>query len=284
MKSYLEISISSNERQREFLIPTMLELGCEGFQDTDGALLCYLETSRWNSEKHDLLLQDLRKILQTISVNAAVSFREIPKENWNAEWERTIQPIEVGTRFVIRPSWADYRGDEGRIVIQIDPKMSFGTGYHETTRLTLRLLEQYLTPRDKVLDVGTGTGILAIAAVKLGALAAEATDIDDWAIENANENILSNGVPSDVHVSKTPIEEFSEGQFHLLTANLTLDTIVEFLPQFSRVLRPKGMLLLSGLLATDRSRITEALHLHMFHVAEELTENEWIALAARNRE
>ncbi len=281
MKSYLEISISSDETQREFLIPTMLELGCEGFQETDLALLCYLEKSRWDNTKTEILLRDLRHILQTISVNAAVSFREIPEENWNAQWERTIRPMEVGNKLVIKPSWADDGCVGERIVIQIDPKMSFGTGYHETTRLTLRMLETYVRPHDVVLDVGTGTGILAIAAVKLGAAAAEGIDIDDWSIENANENTRANGVASVVQISNKPVELFSARRFHLVTANLTLNTNIELLPQFDRVLQRPGMLLLSGLLSSDRSQMTDALLRHRFEIAEELTENEWIALAAR---
>src|SRR5262245_49617862 len=132
MKSYLEISISSTEAQRELLIPTMIELGCEGFQETDSALLCYLEQSKWSKTKHDILKAEITKILQTISVNAAIQFREFSDENWNAQWEQSLQPIEIGKRLVVKPSWCTYESRQPKIIIEIDPKMSFGTGYHET--------------------------------------------------------------------------------------------------------------------------------------------------------
>ena len=229
MKSYLEISIASNEKQRELLIPTMTELGCEGFQETDTSLLCYLEKSRWNDKKFESLKADLKKILQTISVNAAVQFREFSEENWNERWEQTITPIEIGKRLVIKPSWSEYNNTQNRIVIQIDPKMSFGTGYHETTRLTLQLLEKHLKSDITMLDVGTGTGILAIAAVKLGASSATGVDIDEWSIENAKENVVNNSVQGQVTISNTPLREFQPHSFDLITANLTLNTNISYL-------------------------------------------------------
>lgn len=284
MTSYLEISISSNERQREMLIPTMLELGCIGFQETETALLCYLDKSRWDNSKHEALLRELGNILGNISGNAAITFREFPEENWNAEWERSIQPIEIGDRIIIKPSWHSDRGGDGKLIIQIDPKMSFGTGYHETTRLTLLLLERYVRSGDNILDVGTGTGILAIAAIKLGATAADATDVDDWSIDNATENITANAVPSRICISKRPVELFPERHFDLVAANLTMNTNIELLPQFKRILKRPGTALLSGLLSADRPRMLHALARNQFEVVEERAENEWIALAARIRQ
>ena len=104
MKSYLEISITASSDQREMLIPTMLELGCEGFQETDTALLCYITMDRWNPSRIEVFKKDLRNLLQIISSNAIVGFREIEDQNWNEEWEKTIQPIEICDRIVIKPS------------------------------------------------------------------------------------------------------------------------------------------------------------------------------------
>ena len=133
MKTYLEISISASPVQQELLLPTMIELGCEGFQELDSALLCYIDKSKWSDDQSEQLQSEMKRLLQTVSANAAVTFREFKDENWNEQWERSIQPIEVGHRFVIKPSWAEYENTAHRIVLHIDPKMSFGTGYHETT-------------------------------------------------------------------------------------------------------------------------------------------------------
>ncbi|MBI1804643.1 MAG: 50S ribosomal protein L11 methyltransferase [Ignavibacteriae bacterium] len=283
MKTYLEISISAGEQQREMLIPTMLKVGCEGFQETDTSLLCYLTMDRWDHSKLQSLKHDLRALLRTISSNAEVVFREIQDQNWNEQWEKTIRPIEVSNRIVIKPSWAEYNNLNGKIVIQIDPKMSFGTGYHETTRLTLQLLEEYLQPGWAVLDVGTGTGVLAIAAIKLGASSAIGTDIDEWALENAKENVEANAVQGTVEIVDKPASEFPYSHFDLISANLTLNTNIEMLDDFRNVLRDGGMLLLSGLLRGDRGSMVNELGRKHFEIVGERFENEWVAIAAKKR-
>ena len=279
MKSFLEITITANEREQELLIPTMTELGCQGFQQTDHALLCYLEKPQWNDAKFESLKKDLRALLNVISVNNAVRFQEIEETNWNEEWERSIKPIAVGKRILVRPSWSASTGDDGRIVLIIDPKMSFGTGYHETTRLTLLLLEKYLTPGASLLDVGTGTGILAIAAIKLGARFAEGIDNDDWCIENASENVTANQCAGRIQISKRSPPDFQTRTFQFITSNITLTTNIEFLGEYRRLLRTDGMLLLSGLLNTDEPAMSRELLSHGFDIKEVCRENEWLAIA-----
>ena len=281
MKTYIEISISADESQRELLIPTMVELGCEGFQEIDNALLCYVDKIRWTNERNELFKEQLKKLHQTISANASIQFREIIEENWNEQWERSIQPIEVGNKLVIKPSWCNYEKKNNRFVIQIDPKMSFGTGYHETTRLTLRLLEKYLHIESSMLDVGTGTGILAIAAIKLGARSAVGIDNDEWSIENARENVIINHVEDKVDISTKTLQEFPGSSFDIITANLTLNTNIDLLSGFKRLLQKSGVLLLSGLLASDKDKMMYAMQSNIFDVTEIISENEWIAIATK---
>ncbi len=281
MKIFLEITISANQEQRDLLIPTMVELGCLGFQETDNSLLCYIDKSRWSDEKNKLFKERLGNLLQTISSNAVPSFREFADKDWNEEWEKTIQPIEVGDTLVIKPSWCEYAGSGNRIIIQIDPKMSFGTGYHETTRLTLRLIEKYLTPACSMLDVGTGTGILAIAAIKLGARSAIGIDNDEWSIDNAQENVHANRVDGAIKISSQNIQELHGSEYDLVTANLTLNTNIEFMREFKRLLQKDGILLLSGLLSSDENNMILELAKNNFIVLEIVRENEWIAIAAK---
>ena len=193
-----------------------------------------------------------------------------------------MQPIEVGKRLVIKPSWCPYDNIGNRLVIQIDPKMSFGTGYHESTRLTLVLLEKHTRPGCSIFDVGTGTGILAIAAVKLGAQSGVGIDNDEWAIANAQENVTANGLAEKIVISPAPVPEI-HSTFDLITANLSFPTIVELLNDFRRTLHDGGILLLSGLLDSDQKEILRHLELNGFEIVDRLSENEWIALAARKK-
>ncbi|HLX12490.1 MAG TPA: 50S ribosomal protein L11 methyltransferase [Bacteroidota bacterium] len=280
MKTYLEIAVSANEHQRELLIPTFVELGSHGFQETDSHLLCYFDKSSFGQTEYERLLTDIKALLQTISANAEIKFREFEEENWNRQWEQSIQPIEIGTKLAVKPSWSDYENSGGRIVLHIDPKMSFGTGYHETTRLVLRLLESYVSAGQSVLDIGTGTGILAVAAIKLGAKNALGIDIDDWSIENARENITANGVADKIKISNTSLEQI-HGTFDLITANIQLNVIVEMLPIIRILLKDNAIVLLSGLLQENRTAIHSALESNRFEIVEETQENEWIALAVR---
>ncbi len=280
-KTYLEISITGTATQQELLVPTLVELGCQGFLEEDTELKSYIDVTNWDTAKFSALKVDLKSLLQTISSNADIKFRTFQEENWNEQWEKSLQPVEIGDKIVIKPSWTAYNNVNNRLLIQIDPKMSFGTGYHETTRLTMHLLEKHLLQNSKVLDVGTGTGILAIGAVKLGAQSAVGIDIDEWSIDNAQENVIANGVEKSISISYKTIPELHQTDFDLITANLTLNTNVELLPDFFSVLKNDGILLLSGLLIQDREKMLDSLQANRFKLIEELRENEWIALAAK---
>ncbi len=260
-----------------------MELGCRGFQETEDQLLCYFEKGRWRSRTYPLFRKEIRKILGQYSVDAEVRFREIEGKNWNAEWERSLKPLSIGRRFTIQPSWIARTGGNGRITILIDPKMSFGTGYHESTRLILSLMESHMDPGVVMLDVGTGTGILAIAGIALGALSATATDIDEWALDNARENVRLNNVESRVVIADRSLSTFTVSAFGAVCANIMYTTIVEMLPDFFRILRPSGKLFLSGLLDTQRADMLAALERCRFGLVAESQEHEWIALVARKK-
>jgi len=159
--------------------------------------------------------------------------------------------------------------------------MSFGTGYHETTRLTLLLLEKYIKPNSTLLDVGTGTGVLAIAGIKLGASSATGIDIDEWSIDNALENVKSNNVDTAVKIQQSEIQDLPQESFDIITANLTLNTNIDLMKYFQAFLNNDGILLLSGLLNVDRIKMVESLVLNKYDLCEVLSENEWLAIAAR---
>jgi ribosomal protein L11 methyltransferase len=212
---------------------------------------------------------------------AISSVNEIKNQNWNRLWEDSIQPIAVTERIIITPSWRPQPDQEQKIVLIIDPKMSFGTGYHESTRLVLRMLEQYLIADSTVLDVGTGTGILAIAAVKLGARLAIGVDIDEWSYVNGKENVERNGLVKHVDVRHGSLDVVQEREFTMIMANITRNAIVELLPAMLEKLQKDGLLLLSGLMADDRAAMEKTLQRHHCMLLSVINENEWIGIAAR---
>lgn len=277
---FLEISTRVTGERREILIPLMAELGCSGFMETDTSLLCYVKKNDWTSDRAERFTHFLKSHFPSEQSEGLFSVREIPEENWNKKWEETIRPVEAGDRFVITPTWSDYDNKSGRIILRIDPKMSFGTGHHETTRLTLRLLENYLTAGNKILDVGTGSGILAIAAIKIGALHATGIDIDPWSIGNAMENVALNHVEDVVDIFLGEPADIKNDKFDLIASNLTLNANIGLLREYSRLLTNGGILLLSGFLRTDIHEMEKHLREIRFGIGKVIAENEWSAIGA----
>lgn len=208
--------------------------------------------------------------------------RELEEADWAEAWKKFYTILSIGERTVIKPSWLEYAPRPGELVIELDPGMAFGTGLHPTTRLCLAALERYMTPGLKVLDVGTGSGILAIAAAKLGAREVDARDIDPIAVETANKNAEINGVAQIVHVSSGSIgPEGDPAGASLVTANILAETIAELAPYFAFHLAPGGVLIASGILKEKESIAGDALRGVGMTVMETRFEEDWLAMVAR---
>ncbi len=200
---------------------------------------------------------------------------EIDPQNWNATWEASIQPISVPP-FLIRPSWYEPDASEqGLIDLLIDPKMSFGTGYHETTRLMLGAIAELSTPGQHVLDAGSGTGILAIAACKIGAEKVVAFDFDEWCAINARENFEQNGCADQVTWYTGEMSCVPADKFDLILANINRNVLIEILPALRTRLHPAGIIVLAGLLTKDRDLMLEHISNACLIVSGEDAENEW---------
>ncbi len=275
----IELVIPVEEARHETLIARLEEYGFNGFQQEDDVLKAYIATDAWSHGKS----QYVKSWLQRQGVAGRVEERRIQPENWNALWEQSIEPITVGP-FVVKPTWAAPPPDAGdRHVLEIDPKMSFGTGYHESTRLVLRFLPDLVRPGARVLDAGTGTGILAIAAVRLGAGSVLAFDVSEWAEANARENLRLNGVADRVEVRLGTIDVVPEAGFDLILANIERDPLIELLPAFAEKLAGGGRVVLAGLTLDDQPRMREAFAAHGFAVERDATENEWWAVVVGKR-
>ncbi len=279
-KSYTELEITADEELSEQLIGIFSQLGFEGFWQDGSLLRCYIQSNRWN----DGMLDEAERVAKTVqrsSNSTAPQFRVTTLEdrNWNEEWEKTIQPIHVTDRIVITPTWHSYEAKNGEVVLIIDPKMSFGTGYHETTRLVLRLMEKYVKRGMTLLDVGTGTGVLAIAGIKLGAASAVGVDNDEWSYENAIENIRLNGVEERISITMSELASVRSGKVDMIVANIQRNVIEPLLPEMKSRLNQDGVMILSGLLDVDEEPTREAVQGSGFKVQEMLRENEWIAVS-----
>jgi ribosomal protein L11 methyltransferase len=276
---YIKLVISIDDDYQETLISELLELEFDAFEQQDGRIITYVPKERFN----DVHRERIEGILRAYPGDGFIETEEVVADrNWNEEWEKTIEAQTIG-KFFVKPTWQRAEAPDGKILLEIDPKMAFGTGYHETTRLMLKLLPDIISGNELVLDAGTGTGILAIAAVKLGAEKAFAFDIDEWSITNTRENILLNGVDERVAVRKGSLEIIPKGSsYDVILANIERNTILEMLPQLHSLLKPNGKMLLSGLLDKDEQSIAKKLEQLDLKTREIRHENEWIAFSVEN--
>lgn len=277
---YTELNVIADETLSEHLIALFSQLGFEGFWQDGTVLRCYIQTERWSDE----MMGEIERIAKTVhrSSNSpfpTFSVQTIEEKNWNAEWEKTIQPIRVTDRIVITPTWNKYQPTHDELVLTIDPKMSFGTGYHETTRLVLKLMEKYVHDGMRLLDVGTGTGVLAIAAIKLGAASAVGVDNDQWSYENARENVQLNHVEEKVEIFLGELSSVPSQRFDMIVANIQRNVIEPLLPAMKAKLKPNGVMILSGLLNVDEVPMKQAIADCGLVITDLLRENEWIAIA-----
>lgn len=221
--------------------------------------------------------------LRELGLEFEITHEGVCEEDWANTWKQYYKPIKTGKRLVIVPVWEKYDAADGEVVVLMDPGMAFGTGSHETTRLCAHFVEDYVTPGCSVLDVGCGSGILAISAAKLGAGKCFACDIDPVAVRVAHENIAMNDTKnvtcreSDLlmHVEKT------EGGYDVVVANIIADIIIRMAPDVGDYLAKDGVLIISGIIAERANEVTDVLAGCGYKVENERYENGWYAAALR---
>jgi ribosomal protein L11 methyltransferase len=280
-KNWIEVSIEVPAPYQDLLIGQLAALGFQRFLQEGDLLSCYLPTGAWitkTKRTFETYLRNFRKEFGGLRLSWRT--KTINERNWNEAWEKSVNIVEATPRIIIKPSWKKLRRrDRGKIILHIDPKMAFGTGHHETTRLALSLIEEHLRPGDKVLDVGCGTGILAVAAVKLGAHSALAVDNDPVAIENAVENIGRNRVTRRVKILHGEATRLPKRAFDVIIANIDLPTITKSLKHMVERLAPQGRFIVSGLLVSDLSNFMDHISHQGIVPLEMISENKWVAVA-----
>ena len=215
---------------------------------------------------------------------ATVTLGGVNEEDWANAWKAYYKPLHIGERMVIVPAWERYEEKPGEIVVRMDPGMAFGTGSHETTRLVIGLLEKYTKPGCRMLDVGCGSGILAICAAKLGAGQCRAYDIDPVAVRVANENIKDSGMTNvTCEVSDLLRDVDRAYPYDLITANIVADIIIRMSPDVGALMHVGTVLLVSGIILERSGDVVEALEKNGLKVVERAVDNDWCAMAVMKK-
>ncbi len=201
-------------------------------------------------------------------------------EDWRNNWKKFFNPVPVGKKLMIRPTWRDDFDADGRAVLNIDPGLAFGTGSHETTRLCLEMIEKYLKAGDTVLDVGCGSGILAIAALLLGASNAEGVDIDELAVKTARENAELNGVSDRFSVICGDLTEKISGKFDLIVANIVADAIISLSKGVKEFMKKDTVYIMSGIIDSRADEVVDAVS-RDFEIIERVEDGGWVCIAAK---
>lgn len=203
----------------------------------------------------------------------------VREEDWANEWKRFYHPLRVGKKLLICPSWEDRAATEGDIKITLDPGMAFGTGTHETTRLCMALLEEHVTSETEMLDVGCGSGILAVTALLLGAKRAVGVDIDELAVKVAEENAVRNGVSERLSLICGDITKQVEGRYDVICANIVADVIIRMSKDICSFMKPGSVLLCSGIIEPREQEVLDALAACGLTHLKTLREKGWVATA-----
>jgi ribosomal protein L11 methyltransferase len=225
----------------------------------------------------------LQDRFRALALETEISAEGVSEDDWAENWKKYYKPISLG-RVTVVPAWEEYAPKEGEIIVRMDPGMAFGTGTHETTRLVMRILQDVVKGGERVLDVGTGSGILSICASKLGAKDIYAYDIDPVAVRVAKENALADGCDNiTVGVSDLLKDVDRREPYGICVANIVADIILRMLPDIGALLLPGAPLILSGIIAPRKEDVIAAAAAVGFFVEREETENDWVALLVRRK-
>jgi len=273
----MEVSIRTSVDSGELL--AMLRDGeTLGSWEKDGVLHIFWPEDRWNAET----LEDLKQVLARLGEHMRdddLSIAVVADQDWNATWAASLRPILLGTRVRIRQSWHEADAGFGGIELVIDPKRAFGTGYHATTQLVVEWLEAHIRGGERILDVGTGSGILAMTAIRMGASSALGIDSDPVAVECAREYAAMNGFGPELDLRVASFDDLEEGKFDVVVANLDIRTLPRLCESLRRLMADGAIVCLSGLQEQDYDEVVDALKRQGFEIADRKQREDWLALS-----
>ncbi len=275
--SWIEIKLHLPQEKMEEISGYLFAQGCEGINITADQIVIYFSKHRWSEEIRIGILSYIQGIIPSFSPRS-LQILAVSDQDWNKNWKEYFRPIHISNRIVIKPPWETYHPHPGEIVLTINPKMAFGTGHHESTQLVMRTMEKYIKNTMTILDIGTGSGILAILAEKLGAESVVAIDDDPIALKNALENAQLNALSDKVKFYRAQPENIHASQYDLVLANINCNILIKYAQLFSQLLKPKGMLVISGILRTDEVKMMDAYEKAGFRLIEKNALKDWMSL------
>ncbi|MEI6100521.1 MAG: 50S ribosomal protein L11 methyltransferase [Eubacteriales bacterium] len=307
---WVKLAIDINEEAAELVSEILLEAGASGTQteggkmpdvsgldeipldmpdSTDCRVCAYFPMDGESDAKIECVQKSLAKLKGTdigFDPGLLTTHTEtVDEQDWENEWKKYFKPTRVSDFVVVKPTWEEYTPLPDDIVVEIDPGMAFGTGAHETTRMCIAMLEEYLEQGNAVLDIGCGSGILAIAAAKLGAGAVLALDVDNVAVETARKNVAINHKENIVLVKRANIldETPTDARFHIVVANIIADVIIQLNDTVSKYLTRPGIYIVSGIIADRLDEVLESLNSHGLRSIKVAKMGEWRAIVCMNK-
>ncbi|WPX07700.1 50S ribosomal protein L11 methyltransferase [Anaerocellum danielii] len=301
MKWY-EISIKTTEEAEDAISNILYELGANGvviedneivtrpnlwdyidenqFTKKDYAKVCaYFPESSNILELTHTIEERLKEVAKYIDIGEGkINISEVDEKDWAQEWKKYYKPVEIGNIAIV-PSWEDYKAEGNKIIVRLDPGMAFGTGTHESTALCLEAIQKYVKPGMDVLDVGTGSGILAIAAKKFLAKRVLAVDIDEVAVKVAEENARLNGV--EFEIKKNDLIEGIEEEYDVVIANIVADIIIKLSKDINRVLKEDGIFISSGIIGERLEDVLKSFEKNSLEIVEVKKMGQWCLVVSK---
>jgi ribosomal protein L11 methyltransferase len=246
------------------------------------AVTGYIHQDGQADSRCKILEAKLGQLKKTQNLIYRISYRQIDEQDWAHAWKAYFRPQKITSKIVVKPTWREYPAGSNEIVIELDPGMAFGTGTHPTTALCIAMIEKYLRGSDSFLDVGTGSGILMIAAEKLGAISLCGIDKDELAVEIAAENLKQNRVdPAKFSLKTGNLVDQVNDSYSFVTANIFSHVVIELLKDIRKVMTAGGIFVCSGIISENSKPVFLALEDKGFEILETAGKDEWVAIAGR---
>ncbi|MGL4308432.1 50S ribosomal protein L11 methyltransferase [Cetobacterium sp. SF1] len=251
------------------------------FLMVDYAISAYFPLNPYSERRNKIISDKFQEVFgDRDDVIYTIDFYEYEEEDYQNNWKKYLYPEKVSDRFVVKPTWREYEVQEDELVIELDPGRAFGTGSHPTTSLCLKIMEENIKPEDSVIDVGTGSGILMVAAERLGAKEVYGTDIDELAVESAKENLLLNKISeekAEVYLGDL-ISVVKDKKFDVVVANILADVLLLLLKDISRVVKKGGLIIFSGIIEDKLPLLEKEVREIGFEILEIKADKEWRAM------
>lgn len=274
-------------KEREDQFGEIYQLDPNDYPEEGVIVKAYIPVNSFLGETVDAIKESINNlIIHDIDIGLnKVTISEVNEEEWATAWKKYYNPVKISERFTVVPTWEEYTPvNSDELIIELDPGMAFGTGTHPTTVMCIQALERTVKPGDEVIDVGTGSGVLSIAAALLGASEIRAFDLDEVAVKSARLNIKLNKVQDRVSVAQNNLlDGIEDGSADVIVANILAEVILRFTDDVARVVKPGGTFIASGIIQAKKDLVKDAIVNEGFSIVETIVMEDWVAIIAKKK-